>query len=71
MTMIFDPAKDKRVRAKGFEVKGNSTFDKDGQLYIQKYVEYTVIGKNSEYQSYMLLDEFEKHNPKIRLGNKG
>ena len=67
MTMIYHPTKDKRVKAKGFESKINPTFDKHGESFNQEYVEFTVVGKQSEYQDFMLLKGCQEHNPKIKV----
>jgi hypothetical protein len=65
MTFIFHPVRDRIIKVRDLSLKSDSTFDEDGELFDQKYVEFTVIGNRTEYQDFMLLDDFKTHNPKV------
>ncbi len=67
MTEIYDPRKQCIIEVRNVEQKTNRTFNENGNKYNQKYVEFTVIGKNREHQDFMLLKEFKKHNPDIEI----
>ena len=66
-TIIFHCGKDRRIKVKNIKVMINHTYDKYGLDHDQKYVEFTVIGKQIEYQDYMLLEEFKNFNPEIPI----
>ena len=65
MTQIYHPEKDRNINVKDISVKTNRTYNKQGNKYSQRYVEFTVLGAVREYQDYMLLKDFQKHNPHI------
>ena len=67
MIKIYHPRKKKEVEVKGLAVKGNKTFNDDGEAIEQEYVEFTVIGQNTEYQDFLLIDDFESNNPTIEI----
>jgi len=70
MTEIFHPGKGRRINVTDITVKTNDTYDKDGDEWAQQYVEFTVIGKHTHYQDFILLPAFKKHNPHIMLDSK-
>ena len=65
MTVIYHPEKDRKIEVKDIKLKVNRAYNKMGTEYDQQYVEFTVIGENREYQDFMLLKEFRRHNPEI------
>jgi len=64
-TEIYHSGKQRLVNAKDFVAKVNDTFDDDGKPYKQYYVEFTVVGENTEYQDFMLSADFTRYNPEI------
>lgn len=62
---IIDPRDFKIYDIKDLEVVYHSIPSKDGELESVKCMEYIVIGKNSEWEFWMLYKDFEKANSKI------
>ena len=65
--MIYDPRVKKDIEVKDIEKKIHQVHDSGGNIHAQEYVEFTVIGHNTEWQDFILLDEFLRFNPEIRL----
>lgn len=67
MTEIYDSRKQCIIKVRDIQQKINRTYNENGNKYNQKYVEFTVIGKVREYQDFILLKEFKKYNPDIKI----
>ena len=68
MTEIYHPRKEAIVNVKGIQLKTYLTPNKEtGKQEICSYVAFTVIGKYKEYEDFLLMPEFQAHNPMVPL----
>lgn len=64
---IINPHSKKRQKAQDLKRASYEEYDLNGELQTNKYVEYTVIGKNRKWKNFMSLKEFKKLNPNINI----
>ncbi len=78
MTQIYHPIKGRTIEVRGLEVKSHgvrtkAVLSEDGdkvESYKTEsitYVEFTVLGRNREYQDSIPLEEFQRHNPHVPI----
>ena len=67
MTDIFHPGRNKTIKVKDIVVKNHLAPNAKGINERQEYVEFTIIGKTSEYLDFLLLAEFKQSNPGFPL----
>lgn len=67
-TTIFHPVLGRTVQAVNFKVMENKSSDGhagNGGMVDKPYIEFTVLGNNSNYRDLMLLKDFKQVNPSI------
>ena len=47
------------------KVIAHDEYDKNGKMRTNRYVEYTVIGKNRTWKDFMTIRDFKRLNPKV------
>jgi len=62
---IFNLHSNSKKKIKDLKVVSHKEYDKNGKKRNNKYVEFTIIGKNHQWMDFMLLKDFKKLNPKI------
>jgi hypothetical protein len=50
---------------KDLQIVTHEEYDKNGKLKKNRYVQFTVIGKQHEWPDFMTIREFKKHNPTV------
>ena len=64
---IKSPYSKKKEKARDLKKTSHKEYDENGELIINHYVEYTVIGENRQWTGFMSLSEFKKLNPDINI----
>lgn len=64
---IFNLHSNNTREAEDFKVISNEEYDKYGKKVVNKYVQYTIIGKNRTWPDFMPVKEFKKLNPKVEV----
>lgn len=49
------------------KIVSHEEYDKKGKSVVNKYVQYTVIGKNRTWADFMPVKDFKKLNPKVKI----
>ena len=64
---IFNLHTKNKKEAEDFKVVAHEEYDKYGKLQTNKYVEFTIVGKNRSWTDFMPIKEFKKRNPEIKV----
>lgn len=64
---IFNLHSSDEKTVENLKVIDHEEYDKNGQLQVNTYVEYTVIGKNRKWTDFMPINDFKKLNPKVKI----
>lgn len=68
MIEIYHPRKKEHVDVTNIELKTYLTPNEaTGEDELCSYVQFTTVGKRTEWEDYILLSDFQRHNPKVPL----
>ena len=68
MEEIYHPGKEAIVSVENISLKTYLIPNKDtGEQELHSYVSFKVIGKYTEFEDFILLPEFQLHNPMVPL----
>ncbi|MBU0572691.1 hypothetical protein KKE18_03305 [Patescibacteria group bacterium] len=64
---IFNLHSNNKKKIKGLKVTSHKEYDKNGKKRTNRYVEFTVVGKNRQWKDFMPVEDFKKLNPEINI----
>jgi len=64
---IIHPITYKILEVKDIQTKDHTGYFNDETEETKKIVEFTVIGKQSEWEDWLFFEDFKKANPKIKI----
>ena len=64
---IFNLHSNDEKNVKDLKAVIHKEYNKNGKMQKNKYVEFTVIGNNSEWRNFMPFKDFKKLNPDVKI----
>lgn len=64
---IYNLHSNSEKEAEDFQLISSEEYGNDGQLVVNKYVQFTIIGRNRTWPDFMSVEDFKKLNPEIKV----